>query len=29
VKEIADLAIKENAIIVLEDLNSGFKNNRK
>lgn len=29
IKEIVDLAIKENAIIVMEDLNLTFKNNRK
>ncbi|MDR2411164.1 MAG: hypothetical protein LBD88_00725 [Candidatus Peribacteria bacterium] len=29
VKEIADLAINEKAIIVMEDLSLSFKNNRK
>jgi CRISPR-associated protein Cpf1 len=29
VKEIADLAINEEAIIVMEDLSLSFKNNRK
>ena len=29
VNKIVDLAIQNNAIIVLEDLNSGFKNGRK
>ncbi|MDR2640640.1 MAG: hypothetical protein LBC61_04975, partial [Candidatus Peribacteria bacterium] len=28
-RKIADLAIEHNAFIVLENLNSGFKNSRK